>query len=117
MPKGIPRRVSDAWERERAAPLVRVVVYLERSAIEDLELIMRYRHGVGSRSQVVREAVMAMRAREAAYLARARAQRERRRQEAADLEAARSSTREERERASTEELVAGAVAIARGEAD
>lgn len=116
MPKGIPRRVSDAWEREQAAPLVRVVVYLERRAVEDLELLMRYRHGVASRSQAVREAVLAMRAREAAYLVRARGQEERRRQEAAELEAARSLSREERERAGTECLVAEALAIAR-EAD
>jgi len=112
MPRGIPRRVSDAWEAEEAAPLVRVVVYLERQAVADLELLMRYRHGVTSRSQIVREAVLAMRAREAVYLVRARAQEERRRREVADLEAALALPREERDRAESEAVVAQALAIA-----
>lgn len=109
MPKGIPKRVTDAWERDQAEPMVRVVVYLKRRAIEDLELLMRYRHDVRSRSEVVREAVLALRAREAAFLMRARDNDERRRRKAAELE----RPREERDRVAASELVAEAVAIAR----
>jgi hypothetical protein len=110
MPRGIPRRVSDAWEAEQAAPMVRVVVYLERRAIEDLQLLVRYRHGAGSRSEIVREAVLAMRAREAAYLVRARRWEERRRREAAERDCSRS----ERDQLAELELVAEAVRIASG---
>ena len=52
-------------------PRIRVVVYLDRAALEDLEDLIHYRHGHNSRSAVVREAIMWLRAKEAGWLLRA----------------------------------------------
>lgn len=97
----------------QTGPLVRVVVYLERAAIEDLELIRRYRHGPQSRSEVVREAVSWLRAKEARWLLGARRQAERREREAAELQAARERSWEQREREALDVMCTEAVEVAR----
>jgi hypothetical protein len=118
MPTGVPRQVTDAWlegERRRSH-LVRVVVYLDVDELRDLELLVRHRRGGASRSAVVRRAVGYLRAKEAAWLVRARAAEERRAREAAELAAARAMSGEDRERLTVENTVAEALTIVRGAA-
>ncbi|HWE07808.1 MAG TPA: hypothetical protein VG325_00545 [Solirubrobacteraceae bacterium] len=93
------------------APLVRVVVWLDAAALEDLELLARYRHGGQSRSAVVRGAVDWLRAKEAAWLMRSRRQHELRAQEAAELAQALSAP--ERERLEAEALLDAAIDVIR----
>lgn len=100
MPSGYPEKFE-----LHPAPLVRVVVYLEQRALEDLELIARHRHGPRSRSQIVREAIDWQLAKEAGWLLGARRQRARRRREAAELAAARELPREVRDDLAREQLV------------
>jgi hypothetical protein len=56
---------------------VRVVVVLDRAALEDLEVMVRHRHRGASRSEVVGHAVMWLRAKEATWLLRIKAAEER----------------------------------------
>jgi hypothetical protein len=86
-----------------------VVVWLDEAALEDLELLVRYRHGGQSRSAVVRGAVDWLRAKEAGWLMRSRHQAQLRAQEAAELEAALSAP--ERERLEAEELLDAAIDV------
>lgn len=102
-------RVSDA-------PLVRVVVYLELTAVEDLELLVRYRRGGSTRSAIVREAISWLRAREAAWLIRAKRQKQLQARRAAEDARAATIARADRDRMAVEQLVDQATAIAR-EAD
>jgi hypothetical protein len=111
MARGVPKRVTERSE----APLVRVVVYVDQGALEDLELLVRYRFGPRSRSAVVREAIGWLRAKEASWLLEAR-RRARVDRERADREAVEASRpREERERLEAEEAVASALAMARSD--
>ena len=91
---------------------VRVVVYLDRAALEDLELLVGYRHGVSSRSEVVRQAVMWLRAKEAAWLLRARSYERHQAARLAEDERARKLSREERERVDEQAAIAEAVRLA-----
>lgn len=91
--------------------LVRVVVYLPQRAIEDLELLRLYRHGRESRSQVVREAVMWLRAREAAWILSQRRAQAKRERERAELEAMRGQGAIERKRQTDEDRVDEAVDV------
>jgi hypothetical protein len=78
---------------------------------------MRYRHGISSRNQVVREAIGWLRAKEAAWLIRARRQEERRRRDAEELEAGLNVPREQREHQEVEAVVRDALAVARGDTE
>lgn len=91
--------------------LIRVTLLLDRDALEDLERIVRYRHGPASRSSVVREAVMWLRAREAAHLLAQHDNEERRARERAELEARRALGAVERQRLAVEDQVARALGI------
>ena len=84
MPQGVPARVSEEFERR--GELVRVTVLLERGALEDLQALCSHHYGRQSRSDVVRRAVRALLAREAAQVLRAR-DIDRRRAERAEEEA------------------------------
>jgi hypothetical protein len=98
-------------------PRIRVVVYLEPRALEDLELLVRYGRGPHTRSAIVREAIDWLRAKEAAWLLGYRRQAERRQRERDELDAARKLPREDRDRNDRERVIAQAVAIVRAEAD
>ena len=76
-------------------------------------LLINYRHGTRSRSQVVREAIMWLRAKEAGWLLRARRHEQLEAERAAKLEAALKHNRQERDRQATEHTVESALAIAR----
>ena len=102
-----------AARTDRRTPRVRVELLLDDGVLEDLELLRRYRHGPESRSQVVREAIDWLRAKEAAWLIRAQRAERRRQQRERELELARRLPRETRDRADVEELVEEALAIAR----
>jgi hypothetical protein len=94
---------------------VRVVVYLDRRALEDLALIVAHRHGAEgpwTRSAVVRRAVAWYLAKEADWLVRQRRAEQLRRRQTEELEALRAIPREERERLHREQLIRLAVAIA-----
>ena len=107
MPRGHPKR----WEIERE-PLIRVVVYLERHALEDLELLVRWR-GLGkTRSEIVRAAVRSALAHHATHVIRLRNRAERQRREREELERALSMTPEDRDWADRRAVVAEAVSIA-----
>ena len=98
---------------DRRTPRVRVELLLDGGVLEDLELLRRYRHGPESRSQVVREAIDWLRAKEAAWLIRAERAERKRRERERELELARRLPRETRDRVDAEQLVAQALAIAR----
>lgn len=95
------------------SPLVRVVVYLELAALEDLELLVRYRRGGATRSAVVREAIDWLRARHAAWLIRAKRQERVQARRAAEDARAVAITGADRDRIAVEQLVDQALAIAR----
>jgi hypothetical protein len=94
-------------------PLVRVVVYLELTALEDLELLVHYRRGGSTRSAIVREAISWLRAREAAWLIRAKHQERVQARRAAEDARALAIARADRDRIAVEQLVDQALAIAR----
>jgi hypothetical protein len=94
-------------------PLVRVVVYLELVALEDLELLVRYRRGGSTRSAIVREAIGWLRAREAAWLIRAKRQEELQARRATEDARAVAIARADRDRMAVEQLVDQAVVIVR----
>lgn len=112
MPRGLPRRASE--EAARRSQLVRVSVRLELGALEDLELLMRYRHPGLSRAAVIREAVTWLRAREAASLVRYRDVDDRRRRRAREEARALALSRQERDQGDAADRLAAALAIARG---
>jgi hypothetical protein len=91
-----------------------VTVWLDRKAVEDLQLLARYRHGEASRSATVRRAVEWLLAKEAAWLTRERRAEQLRQDAAAELRRALALPRDERERLDREATIAGAVKIARG---
>lgn len=91
--------------------LVRIHLVLDREALEDLERLMRFRHGEVSRSEVVREAIRWLRAKEASWLLRARHQEELQERRRAELEAARGMGAIERERLAEEETLRRALLI------
>jgi len=97
--------------------LVRVHLVLKREALEDLERLVRYRHGGRSRSEVVREAISWLRAKEAAWLLRARRQEELQAKALAELEAARGMGAIERQRLREEEALSAALRIVDGAAE
>jgi Arc/MetJ-type ribon-helix-helix transcriptional regulator len=107
MPRGYPKK----FELERE-PLVRVVVYLERRALEDLELLVRWR-GLGrSRSEIVRDAVRSALAHHASHVIRLRRRQQRQRLERDQLALVASMTPEDRDWAAREQLVGDAIDIA-----
>lgn len=95
-------------------PRVRIVVWLDAQAVDDLADIIAFRRGRQSRSAVVREAVTWLLAKQAAWLLRERAANDRRRCEA-ELKAAAASLAE-RERAAIDISVAQALRVAREDA-
>jgi hypothetical protein len=94
-------------------PLVRVVVYLELTALEDLELLVHYRRGGSTRSAIVREAISWLRAREAAWLIRTKRQQQLQTRRAAEDARALAMARADRDRIAVEQLVDQALAIVR----
>lgn len=110
MPRGTPRRVTD--EHQRRGELVRVVLRLERGAVEDLEVLCRHHYGDRSRSAAVRRAVEWLLAREAAQVVRAheldRRRAEREAEEARAIALSRARRDEERAAATLD----GALTIA-----
>lgn len=77
---------------------VRVVLLLDRDALADLDLMISHRLGPRSRSELVREAIGWWRAKNAAWIIRARSIDERRARLAAEEERAIRVTRAERDR-------------------
>jgi len=77
---------------------VRVVLLLDRDALADLDLMIRYRLGPRSRSELVREAISWWRAKNAAWIIRAHAIDERRARLAAEEERAILVARADRDR-------------------
>lgn len=104
MPRGYPE-----FERE---PMVRVVVYLERQALEDLELLVRWRGLGNTRSEIVRDAIWSALAYHARQVIRLRQRAERQRREREELQRALTMTPEDRDWADRQALVAEAVSIA-----
>jgi hypothetical protein len=92
---------------------VRVTVVLERSAVEDLEVMVRYRHRGATRSDVVRHAVMWLRAKEAVWLLRIKASEERAARLAEEERRRLAFDRAERDRQQVEASVSDAVAWVR----
>lgn len=107
MPRGRPKR----WEFE-PEPMVRVVVYLERQALEDLELLVKWRGLGNNRSEVVRAAIQAALAHHASHVIRLRSRAERQRREREELERALTMTSEDRDWANRQAVIADAVKIA-----
>jgi Arc/MetJ-type ribon-helix-helix transcriptional regulator len=106
MPRGRPKR----WEFERE-PMVRVVVYLERQVLEDLELLVRWR-GLGkTRSEIVRAAIRSALAHHATHVIRLRNRAQRQRREREELERALTMTPEDRDWANRQAVIAEAVSI------
>lgn len=110
-PRGTPKRVVD--EAARRSERVRVVVWLERGQIEDLQVILSVRRGRVTRSAVVREAVGWLLAREANSLVRHRQVAARRRQREAEEARAVRLSRAEREDVEAERVRELALEIAR----
>jgi hypothetical protein len=94
---------------------VQVRLTLDLAAVEDLELLVRYRHGVTSRSAIVREAIDWLRSKEAAWLIRARRAEAQRLERRTELDRARSLPREERDRLDAQAQLDEALRIARGD--
>lgn len=93
---------------------VSVHVVLDRRQLEDLELLVRYRHGERhSRSAVIRRAVGWYLAKEAVWLVRQRRAEAARQARAAELERARRLPREDRGASDRADLVRRAVDLAR----
>lgn len=113
MPRGIPNRVMERWERLNRGPLARLVVYVEPRAVEELELLVQYRLGPRSRSAIVREAIDSELVRHAELIIRLRRRRERERQAAEQLRRGVELSVEQRERHEREVTVADAIAIVR----
>jgi Arc/MetJ-type ribon-helix-helix transcriptional regulator len=109
MPRGLPSRITA--EAGRRSQLVRVVVYLERGALEDLELLIRDRDPWASRSEIVRQAVSWLRARRAADLVRLRAAQAHRAARAAEEQRALAISRQDRDQEQAADLVADALAL------
>lgn len=116
MPKGVPSRggrVIDEFKR-RSEP-VRVVVTLDRGQLEDLETIVRYRRPKANRSEVVREAIRWLLAREALQIVRGSGIEARKAERAAREAEAIQYSRQEREQRDQEHEIENALAIAQGE--
>jgi len=96
------------------AERIKVHVVLERHQLEDLELLVRHRHGAHSRSAVIRLAVRWYLAKEAEWLIRERGAEQHRREREAELERARTTPREERDRLDGQARIRTAVEIAGG---
>jgi hypothetical protein len=111
MPRGYPKKFE-----LRDEPLVRVVVYVEPHALEQLQLLVRYRFGPRSRSAIVRQAITSELARHAAMIIRYRRRQEREQREAAELQRATELSVEERVERDRGVTVSDALAIVR-EAD
>jgi Arc/MetJ-type ribon-helix-helix transcriptional regulator len=109
MPTGTPRRVTEAFER---SDFVRVTLVLDRRVLEDLELLLEHRHGARSRSEVVREAIRWLRAREAASIVQLRGIQERKADAAAREAEAIAHSRAERDVRDQEHELVHALAIA-----
>jgi metal-responsive CopG/Arc/MetJ family transcriptional regulator len=112
MPVGTPRRVSDEFGRR--GELVRVTVWLQRGALEDLEVLCRYHYGDRRRSEVVRRAVTALLAREAVQVMRGHEVERRRAERAAEEARAVAVAREDRDVVDQEHELEQALSIARG---
>jgi len=108
MPRGYPKKFELLDE-----PMIRVVVYLDRRTLEDLEFLVEHRLGGSSRSAVVRRAIEREIVKHADLILRARWREERLRREADELARARELSAEDRERRARQELVSEALEIAR----
>jgi hypothetical protein len=111
MPRGIPKPVTEEFDRR--GERVRVVVWLDRGQVEDLELLLRHRRRVRTKSAAVREAVAWLLAREAATLVRWRDADERRQRREAEERWAIEVAREERERCEAQAVLDEALWIAK----
>jgi hypothetical protein len=110
MPTGVPRRVTE--EHARRGELVRVVVLLERGALEDLEVLCRHHYGAETRSAVVRRAVGLLLAREALQVVRGHDVDRRRAERAAEEARALVVSRELRDEQRAAATVEGALRVA-----
>jgi hypothetical protein len=94
-----------------------VVVWLDRRSLEELEVIIEYRHGRKSRSAVVREAVDWLLTKEAGWLLRRRRQDELREREAQLDAEAQLRSAEERAMLNWRATIDHALEIARDRGD
>lgn len=98
---------------DRSGRRVPVTVWLDEAQLADLELLVSHRHGPHSRSAVVRKAVEWLCAKEAGWLVRAHRAAELRRQAEAELQAALSTPREQRDRMERAALIRHAIELTR----
>lgn len=113
MTRGVPRRVTQSFKR--ASQPVRVVVTLSQGELEELELLVHCRSPKATRSEVVREAIGWMLAREATRLVRYRTIEAKRAEQERMAAEALAFKRQQRDVWDAEHERTLALALARGE--